>query len=471
MKKTLLLLILALLLSFTSQSTIINVPASFLSIQAAINSTVNGDTVLVEPGTYFENLNFRGRNIVLTSRYYVNNDTAYISTTIINGSQPTNVDTASCVIFNSGEDSTAILQGFTLTAGTGTKWLDIHGAGTYREGGGIITELSSPTIQNNLIIYNTTSIGVGVQSAGGGGIRIGDGNPIIRNNVIAFNTGRYGAGIVLNYTNVLIENNLICYNSGGQDYGGAGIWASNNFAGYNKKIINNTIANNHSTTSGGGIYISGTNVVLKNNILWGNTAALLQFSQIKLANGGTVQGSYNDVQVTLTGSGNINTDPYFTDSISFYLPPSVSLAVDAGDSSTIYNDLEDAANPGLALFPSVVSLRNDMGVYGGPKAKLLPVLHFIPVGISENQLLESSLLIYPNPIGTQIKISLKLEKPVELHLKLMDISGEDLKDLDVPKESTESCLVTMDVHEIPAGNYILSLSTEEYTVYRKVVIR
>ena len=105
--------------SFLCKATIINVPANYPTIQAAILATANGDTVLVAPGTYFENLNFRGHKIVLTSLYYLNKDTSFIKSTIINGSQPSNPDTASCVIINSGEDSTTVLQGFTLTGGGG----------------------------------------------------------------------------------------------------------------------------------------------------------------------------------------------------------------------------------------------------------------------------------------------------------------------------------------------------------------
>ena len=83
MKKNLLLMTF-FVVSFISNATIINVPANYPTIQAAILASVNGATVLVAPGTYFEHLNFRGHKIVLTSRYYLNKDTAFISTTIIN---------------------------------------------------------------------------------------------------------------------------------------------------------------------------------------------------------------------------------------------------------------------------------------------------------------------------------------------------------------------------------------------------
>lgn len=42
-----------------AEAFIIHVPGDYTTIQGAINASSNGDTILVEPGTYFENINFR----------------------------------------------------------------------------------------------------------------------------------------------------------------------------------------------------------------------------------------------------------------------------------------------------------------------------------------------------------------------------------------------------------------------------
>jgi hypothetical protein len=74
---------------------IIRVPADQATIGAGIFAASEGDTIVVSPGEYFENLNFRGKKIVLTSLWYLDRDTSFIRATIINGSQPIQPDTAS----------------------------------------------------------------------------------------------------------------------------------------------------------------------------------------------------------------------------------------------------------------------------------------------------------------------------------------------------------------------------------------
>ena len=112
---TFLLTALLIFINIKTFATVIDVPTDYPTIQQAIDAASNGDTVLVSPDRYYENINFKGKNILVTSHYIFNNDIDFISNTIIDGSQPNHPDTASCVLIISGEDSSATLQGFTLT--------------------------------------------------------------------------------------------------------------------------------------------------------------------------------------------------------------------------------------------------------------------------------------------------------------------------------------------------------------------
>ncbi len=399
-----LLSLLFLPIPFFSFSTVIPVPSVQPTIQSAIDNSTNGDTILVDPGTYFENINFRGHNILLTSRYYLTGDTSFICSTIINGSQPQFADTASCVIINSGEDSTAILQGFTITGGAGTKWLDVHGAGTYREGGGILVEFSSPVIRHNFITGNIVTNVIGVLSTGGGGIRCGDGSPHITGNLIAYNQGRYGGGVVFNYCDQpVLDNNVIVHNSGGQSFGGGGVWATGSGTSPLVYITNNTIAQNHVSGAGayggkgGGIFVFSVTMLIKNNIIWGNSQ--VSGNTIAAYSGGVCDISYSDVDMVLTGQGNMNIDPLFADSAVFMLA-ATSPCIDAGDSSVIFQDLISA--PNAAAYPSQGTERNDMGAYGGQLAAIVPLCQLM----SGIEILSSPgmLRVFPNPAMDRVQI-------------------------------------------------------------------
>jgi hypothetical protein len=464
MKKIKILFFLLMFAPFAIYANIINVPGDYSTIQAAINASTNGDTVLVAPNTYFENINFRGRNIVLTSRFYITNDPADIWATVINGSTPSQTDSASCVIFNNNEDSTAVLQGFTITGGGGTKWQDEHGPGRYREGGGILVAFSSPVIQFNIIHNNQCIDLTGVTSTGGGGIRAGDSFQRIYNNIIMNNTGRYGAGIVLNYAGGDIRNNIICVNYGSNSYGaGAGIWINGSYS-RPKIIMNNTIADNSALQGTCGVYASGSST-LRNNIVWGNTSP----SHVQLS--GSLIVNYCDVQGGYTGGGNIDALPQFADS-NYYLSTG-SPCIDKGDSSTIYNDPEDPNNTGYALYPALGTIRNDIGAYGGPLARILSNL-LIGIKQSGTNIPGSFMLHqnYPNPFNPATKIRFNLPENSNgiVQLIIYDILGREISVLVNSILSPGTYEVVWNASGFSSGVYFYTLRTGDYSETKKMVL-
>jgi hypothetical protein len=455
------------LVSFNSDSfaTTINVPAQHATIQAAVNASADSDTVLVQPGTYFENINFRGKNIVLTSLFYQINNYSYIQTTIIDGSNPVFPDSASCVIFSNHEDSTTVLQGFTLTGGTGTKWQDEHGAGRFREGGGILVAYSSPVIQFNIISGNNAVTG-GVVSTGGGGIRIGDSYVRFNNNVVINNTGRYGAGIVLNYTGGEYKNNLICKNFGSLDFGaGSGIWLNGSF---HREILieNNTIASNSSNSGTPGVYsFGGARGTLRNNIIWGNHGG--NTSQIT---GSLLVVSYCDVQGGWNGAGNMNIDPEF-DSTNYYLK-NTSPAIDKGDSSIIYNDPENSANPGQALLPALGTVRNDMGTYGGPLSKVISNTVVSVNNINSVSNPEGFKLYqnYPNPFNPTTNLEFGISELGLVNLKVYNVLGNEVAVLVNENLSPGTYNVKWNASGFTSGIYYYTLKSGEKLETKKMLL-
>ena len=295
------------ILFFTSilQATIINVPADTISIQGGIDLAIDGDTVLVADGLYFENINFKGKAITVASHFYLDGDVSHISKTVIDGSKHTNPDSGSVVYFISGEDTTSILSGFTITRGSGTYFVGFN-----RYGGGGICMRAGGKILHNKIIGNTMvrqkqSYGAGLifvilnananliisynefkynsivspYMSGGGGLYLrpfsNDGYMRINNNIISYNsttcTGTYkaiggGLGVSLDLPTletVIIESNIISHNELHCPASvGAGIyvvyWEPGGLVtdeNPNPLIFNNIIADNYSEEKGGGIGI------------------------------------------------------------------------------------------------------------------------------------------------------------------------------------------------------------------------
>jgi hypothetical protein len=120
MNRILYTLAVAILFATSTLAKIIRVPADQPTIQAAINAAAKGDTVLVADGTYYENIDFKGKAITVASQFLVDGDTTHVNKTIINGSKPSDPNKGSVVSFVSGEDTTSVSYGFTNTGGTGT---------------------------------------------------------------------------------------------------------------------------------------------------------------------------------------------------------------------------------------------------------------------------------------------------------------------------------------------------------------
>jgi hypothetical protein len=245
----------------------IHVPSDHPTIQAAIDASVDGDTILVADGTYKENIDFKGKAITVKS-------TNGAATTIIDGSKIDYV-----VKFVTNESPSSVLDGFTVTNGypgginiggsSPTVVNNIITANTGCSGIGINIEFAAPLIQNN-VISNNVQVGCS-GGVGGGGIEAAgaaNGAQIIGNSITGNNSGSgaRGGGIGLWTPGpVLIRGNFISGNTGSE---GGGIGGANDTSGVS--IIENVIIGNTSLDTGGGIEIDNAVALVLNNTIADN---------------------------------------------------------------------------------------------------------------------------------------------------------------------------------------------------------
>lgn len=375
------------ILGLSASATIINIPDDYGTIQEGIGGAAEGDTVLVQPGTYIENLNFNGRNIVLGSLFLTTGDTSFISQTIIDGDSSNSV-----ITFDQGENDNAMVIGFVIRNGCASDG-----------GGGIhCTYGSSPRIYHNIIENNTTYCGY--ESEGGGILCLGS-EGYFCNNIIRDNYASDGGGIYSRSEAVFSEN--IIYDNQAAWFGGGVYFSTLDKSDFKRNIIygnsanygggiyahtcttvirQNTIYDNNAG-SGGGAYLHQAAPVLVNNtftINYGNYGGGL-YSWISspliinciffgdsaqsypefFLSGGNPSITYSDIQGGYTGEGNIDQDPLFRDpqNLNFHLQ-----TTECGDSSN--SPCIDAGYP--AVLDSVLDCDwglgdsiSDMGTYAG----------------------------------------------------------------------------------------------------------
>ncbi len=267
-------------------------------IQSAIALAKNGDTITVAPGTYKENINFLGKAVKLTS--LDPNNPSIVQATIIDGSNPPDINFASVVTFNSGEDNRSILTGFTITGGTGS-WLLIswmfRGLNWNRCGGGIVCyNQSEPTILKNVLTGNL--------AAQGGGIYV-YGDPVNPDNPLDPNV--HITPVIKD--NTFINNNAIT-NHGfsppnsifpANDHGDGG--AITCFQGCDPDITGNIIINNFADFYGGGIHLrQWCSGLIKDNRINNNKSSLGAGIHITYASSPLIAGNLIELNNSSSGS-------------------------------------------------------------------------------------------------------------------------------------------------------------------------
>ncbi len=457
---------LLLLIVFISNlsATIINIPVDQATIQEGINVAVDGDTVLVQPNTYFENINYNGKNLIVGSLFITTQDTAYISQTIIYGNQDSIV-----VTFESGEDSTAILSGFTIENGDDgihcfnsspiIKNCIIQNYYDYTDAILIYGEYSSPIIKENRFINNY--MGIRISSSQdttiieknffinnlNDGICVMESFAIIENNEFHSNE----IGVCIWVSNVLLRGNLFLNST----LTGVSCYTSSAIIEYN--ILDNNSLNGIYCSSGNEYYHHTT---IRNNLITNNERGILchSWDGIKIINNSIIENQYGIVEssseifiINNIIDGNINDFDFY-----LYSPPPIiaysclseSLPVHSIDgggnivSNPLFVDPENGnfhllesspcIDTGTAFFEwegnIIVNLEEseyfgvapDMGCY-----------EWQGVNVNECEIEKSLVNIYnyPNPFNPTTTINFSIPKESAIDLIVYNIKGQKVKNL------------------------------------------
>lgn len=267
---TIIFCVVLVLFSFQrAQARIIHVPADSSAIQGGINGAINGDTVLVAPGTYYEHINFNGKAILVTSESGPQNT---VITKVSSG--------LPIVTFNSSEDTTSVLDGFCIREAD-----DIDGVA-------VLCYHSSPKIIRNRLTSN--NVYATISCRGTHAVIVG--NEITLSSVL----GMWSS----DYDSAYIAYNLIAKNEN------FGIDA---YTYSYAVILNNTLDGNRLNN----IFCSGSSPIIRNNII---TNCRADYG-IRCEGGASPHISYNDVWNNFSGDysgcspgiGDISADPLFCD--------------------------------------------------------------------------------------------------------------------------------------------------------------
>jgi len=266
----------------------------------------------------------KGKNILLSSLYFLDEDIQYIENTIIDGQGRWSV-----IVINKGESEDCIINGLTLRKGVGVQFNGIE----YSKGGGIYCTDSAPTLRNLIILNNIAAFASAIYFSEA---KANLENVIMRDNIAAnlnIRNSIYCSNCEVNLKMVTIKNNegVGLDIQGGSDIVLSDLFISNNstigcklFNSSVNKFKNNVLVDNGSygirisavrnlnvesctvANNGSGLSNGENHVNVLNSIFWNKTT---EFELSTVMSGySSVSVRYSDVRGNLTSynSGTIN---------------------------------------------------------------------------------------------------------------------------------------------------------------------
>ena len=351
----------------------LSVPGDHADIQSAIDVAVNGAVIEVGAGTYFENLDFGGKALHIRG-------VDGMAATVIDGG-----GNGPVVRFATGEGRDSILDGFTLTNGSGQLHLDEDGGHTPC-GGGVYLRAASPTLVGLTITGNHAWDGGGmfltdgaapsmsnltvednVAADDGGGMYLWGAAPVLNHVRIAGNVaqGQDGGGMVAKENSAPVLTNVVFAGNVAPDDGGA-LRLKNS----DSDLLHVAFVGNHAG-DGGALAVKGCTATLTGVTMAYNVASS-QGGGVYEKGGGSANLAYCNAwdnapnnydgaggMVDPTGTnGNVSVDPGFLDTTAVN-------AVDWDLHLATWSPMIDAGDP-ATVDPD--GSRGDIGAFGGPDA-------------------------------------------------------------------------------------------------------
>ncbi len=404
---------------------------AYLDLQSALTSATSGDEIWVAAGTYVPTTDtdrtatfqlksgvaiyagFAGTESTVSERLWETN-TAILSGDI--GAQGDDTDNSYHILTGSATDSSAIVDGFTLSKGRA----DGDSAAMQHQGGAMYNDAGTPTLKN-LIFTDNFSQGNGAAMAnwngsdltlsnatfsnnqakgyagavfnkkssptltdvtfesnrasvsGGGMYNQSQSSPTLTNVVFRGNRAYWAGAMINEYSSHAILNNVLFSGNKASKSGGA----ITNKGNSHPTLTNVTIVGNLAGNEAGAIGIrTGTSMTLNNCIIWNNSPTETQV----LDEDGTSTINHSIIQGGWTGTANLDADPKFVTSIDPASAPTTSgdfhlntgsPAIAAGDNSLIASGVSTDLDGNPRISHGTVN----MGAYEGD---LVPATNKVP---------------------------------------------------------------------------------------------
>ncbi len=353
-----------------------------------------------------------------------------------------------------------------------------HATGDWPDnsGGGVSLWSTDVTIRHSVFLHNSAD-------HHGGGLFCWNANPLVEDCRFSDNSAVYdGGAIYLYFSGGTFNRCEISYNNTGyhgaalccesaytprffrclMHHNQAGTQAGGVQANLSELILTNcTVASNGTAGWGGGIYLSYTNLYLTNSIVWGNTG---YGNEIYLDIMGQASVYYSDVPGNFGGTGNLNSNPMFTQ------PAAGDFRLSAGspciDSGTAF--LVNNGDTLVALDSTQYSgSAPDMGALEYEDPSELPHGNPLPAQFS-------LMANYPNPFnpGTTIPFTVPAggEKQTQITLQIFDPLGRIVATLVNGPLPPGEYRIFWNAGEAPAGMYFYRLTAGKFHQTRHMLL-